>query len=809
MPDPTPTEVQPTPEDIADTQPLTQLVDVKTGQLQGIPAAHAEDALRSGAYTLAAGSQVPIKVAGKVQTVPAEQAMAAMTDGTASLATPDEQELAAKQERRGGALQTGLAALEGAGRSASLGGTDWLGRAIGGQDYANAAREREEVHPYAEGAGEAAGLIAPALFGDEAGILGRAGDLVEHGIAKILPEEASSLAGRLAVKAATVGSRGAVEGGLLGLQQYGSEQALSTNPTLDGEKLLAAIGHGALLGGVGGGLLGAGGELGSEVVGRLAPKLSRLSDEQAWRSLNPIKKWANRAAEVEGGTAAIGAEVKPLLEMGDNLEQIATKVEAKKAEVGAVVGSLRDKLDEAGAEGPKLENIFKPIDDHIEDLSKLKGLNKGAINQLETLKDDLREAAGLPRAAGAEVTTDVANEGELSFKAAADIKARVNDLVKRGTAIGGPVNEAQDALKKVAGSIEDEIERAGDAAAKKSEEELGESWLDEYKKAKDSYRKLSLADNAAQDGLRARAANRKFSPTDYGIGAIGAMLGGGGPLGAVTGLASTLAHHVVRERGNSTAALLLDKLAAMGGAQRAIAATERQTTRGVLRAIGDTSLVRVSPKAPIGGSFEEKRDAVLAATINAEDHAMTVNGAVAPLTEHAPQIAKAFSAAALNSTKYLAAQLPKPSDAITPNVTPKLAKYEPPASEKAAFNRKFDAVNDPAGTLARIENHTLAPDEVSAIKATHPEWYAKTCADIKDGLKDATKDLPAARLQALSVWCGEPLTPMMNPDFIRAMQDSHAKRAAQSQPRSRPSKAANPSNLDRIKETTGLAGLSK
>lgn len=834
------------------------LYNTQTGKPESVPDEQAEEAIKSGAYTFAQGQAVPVRdSAGRITSMPGEQAMTALHAGDVSLTTQKAVDAQAKVARYGTVGQTALTALEGAASSASLGASDWLERAAGGDQLAEDARQRKEVNPIARGFGEAAGFV-PGLVtgGDEAeagGYLakgldalgapqravGAIGDVAEHAAGALTPELGDSLLARIATKAVGTGARGTVEGAIYGGDQYLADQALEQNPDLSGESLLAAVGHGALLGGVAGGALGAGGEIGKDVLGRIAPHISGAAESQAFRALGARKAFVTAADRIEGGVEGVGRELldSGLIGFGDNVDQVAEKVGSARQEAGRAVGKALESADAAGVEGPKLANVFKTLDEGpLAKLRDLPSMNQGAIHRIEALKNDLRAAAGRGtsevnmvsehvgsmapandnakvRAMGANdnmVPEHVGNvpikaspesDARLSFQDAQKFRARIDDEIKWSTNPLAPVNATTEALKGVRRALEGEIEAAGDRASK----DLGEDWLKNYKSAKLRYRRLAVADDAVQDAVERRGANRVISPSDYGVGAaIGVAAGG------LAGLAGAAAHHVLRERGNAAAAVLLDRIGAFRGVGRAVGMVEKETARGIGRAVGDESRVTVSQKErAFGGDFNKRREAVVEAVGN-EDHAQAIQDAVGGIAQHAPNTAASFGRAALRATTYLASQLPKPTDTVTSTVSPKLAHYDPPASEKAAWNRKFDAVHDPVGTMAHVERHTLTPDEVAAVSATHPAWYQGTVKEIKKRLTDLDKPLSRARMQTLSIWCGEPLIPTMQPAFIQAMQLSHQANAPQAREPKRPrGNPASGKSQSRVSENVGLTGLSK
>src|ERR1700677_82025 len=759
------------------------LIDQK-GAVVPVPDEQAEAAVRSGQFTFAQGSQVPIKLGGQVSLGPAEEPHQKMPSGGANLSSQADIDAQARLDKYGGAggeIRTGL---EGAARTASLGASDVLARAVGGDELAADMQARREVNPISEGIGEVAGVVAPALLGDEAGLLGGAGSAVEKGVARLLPEEATSLAGRLATKAVTTGARGAAEGGLLGAQSYASEQALSPNPQFDAEQLLASVGHGALLGGLGGAALGAGGELGRDVLGRVAPRLRGMAEDGMFDALQPGK--AERAAADElGGAKVVGRDVLDAgVGIGDTLKSAATKLGAAAEAAEARVGEVLSQADAAGVKGPSVASLYDALKD---DLPKFGPEGAGTAQDLFTQA----QSAG----------------GSLSF---ADATAARSKIAAALDAVPEGASKTYTAdLGKVQGALDDLLGQS----VKEASKTVGGTFADDLAKAQLTAKRLSFAADTAKASL-AKAAERTAESSGFGLGTLGLI--SHGPLGAAPGLAASMAKKFVAERAPLAAAAVMDRVAALGALQKAVGVVERQTARGVARALGNRAIARVVPKERTGGSFEERRDMVTEAAANMPAHQSDIAASVAPLAQHSPQVAAAYVQAASTATAYLAAQLPKPPPGDpTPAVSPKLAKFDPPASEKARWDRQFHAVNDPVGTLAHVEAGTSTPDEIAAVKATHPAWHAKTVTDITAGLADLDEPLPRARMQALSLWCGKALTPTMEPSFIFAMQQRHATAAQPGPKRSghapatKTQKADSGKNQERVAERTGLDGLSK
>jgi hypothetical protein len=789
-----------------------KLVD-KQGASIEVPEDQAAEALASGQYGVPAGEDVPVKLDdGQIGTVPGHALQAALGSG-ATIISRQEHADAVKQAKYGGLTGQAVAGVAGAARGASLGLSDVAARGIGGQETADYLRSVQEANPVTSGIGEVAGALAPALLSGGAtaaeeapgalAALGRLGgrlaaapgeavsglgSLGEAAVSRLLPKEATSLAGRLGSKALEGAARGGLEGAAYGAGDAISEQALSQNPDFDGEKFLSAIGHGALLGAVGGGVLGGAGQAGREVLGSLSPRLQGLAEGQAVNALEPTGKMLSKAEEIPGGSKAIGRELldSGLIQHGETIEASAPRIEAAREAAGKTVGDVLDRADAAGFKGPHVGTILEGFDSAAEKLQSAPSLNKPAIERLNALKDDLANLAG----------GEVGVDSRLGFSQAQELRRRIDVEAKWASNPLAPVPELAKAMRSARGVIEDEIERAGDAASKK----LGGSFAEEYAAAKERFQRLAIADDMAQSAVVRRAAGSRGTSE---LGALGAVLNlaSGHPVAAAASLGTRAARRFVGDRASSTAAVMLDKLGALGGVQRATSAIDRQISRGVARATGDTSAAAVKLRKPVEGGYDAMRRSVEDAVEDAQAHTEAVAAAAAPIAQHSPKVAQAFERAAIRATLYLAQALPssRPTNALTP----KLDRAEPSDSEKATFTRIYQAVHDPTSVLARVEDGTVTPDEVAAIQATAPETYAAMSTQLKDSLATAKdpKRLPYARRLALSVFLQAPVDATMTPQFIAACQ------AASAPPSPPPSKGghAKASKLS-IAKTTRLAG---
>lgn len=405
------------------------MLNSSTGQVESVPEEQVPALYAAGTHQLPAAPLHVVGQDGTVGTVDPSQAGALFASG-GRLAKPEEVR-AAKLDAKYGGIGGGLAALgEGAARGLTLGASDPLavGAAglFGGQKAAAATREHlaneKEANPLLSMGGEVAGAVAPLILSggtsapeqsasvttaiaDGVRTLGAApravgglGDLAEHAIANVLGE-GSSVLGRAGQAAAKQAVRGIVEGGLFAGGAEISDATLENRP-LTAEKLLSAVGHGALTAGLLGGALGGFGSLATDgaqaALGQLSPKLDEAANLQAARWAGVDDLHASRV----GGAKAVGDTVldevlKPAIAEG-GMAAAAMSPEAKLAaiekatgRIGKQIGSLVEGTDATVS----LDEMLRPIDERIEKMRGLVG-HEGQVRALEGLKESVQRTLG-------------------------------------------------------------------------------------------------------------------------------------------------------------------------------------------------------------------------------------------------------------------------------------------------------------------------------------------------------------------------------------------------------------------------------
>lgn len=369
---------------------MPTLIERGTGKRVQVDGDQAHDAVLSGKYGFETGSRVPVVQAdGTIGTVSSKDAAKALQQGL-RLAS-DEQyrgaQYAAKYENSplSAALHTATAAGQGALRAVTLGASDAaqieLGRLTGGESGATFARDflvgQKSEHPYAEGAGQVAGFVAPALLSGGSSAVGgaakgiiAAGRATEAGVARML---GGGVGARIAGSAAGAG----VEAAAMGVGHDVSEAALENRP-LVAESM---VGHGLLnfaTGAALGGVLKGSGELLGRALsgtgGAKAPGMAAWAEGQANRhafdSLGAGKADAIKADKMLGGADRIGAVVRKELpeEMGKRYgratrEELAAAAESRVKKIGSEIGDAVKRVDEEVAASRPKDIVTRVADD--------------------------------------------------------------------------------------------------------------------------------------------------------------------------------------------------------------------------------------------------------------------------------------------------------------------------------------------------------------------------------------------------------------------------------------------------------------
>lgn len=820
-----------------------QLIDKTTGDYVDVPDDQAQAAFQSGQYGVEAGQRVPVKLAdGRVGTVKAEDLGSTLSKG-GSLATPEEHAAAqaakaeaAKQEQYGAGLgslhalqQMQNTAAEGVARGLSLGLSDPLTLDIAERIGGPAAREkirkdmeaRKSANPWISTGTELGGAIAPMVIpGGQAGAVGKAAQLAAKGgealeLARLAGEGAevakAASAGSEAVKAATAlpraldfaggiaeraakavvgegsantlarmvqkgvasGARGAVEGALYGVGSQVSEDTLGDH-NITGEKLAAALGHGALMGGLIGGAGGAGIEglsTGAKALAKVAaPAAKGAAEEMAVKALNPRKLFEGKIEDLPGGARALGRDLLDmgLVKPGDNVEHIAPRITAAVDDVGSRIGKVADDIDAKGLAAqhmPTVEEIGAKLraaaDKEFKGLTSVHSSNYAAIDNVIA---DMEAKFGGP-------------QGQPTLGGLRELRGMIDGRINWNSPDATGYKIARRAL-------EDEAETVIDKAAPK----MGGDIFAEYKSAKALYRKLSVARDAVDDAVTRKGANASLSLTDKML-ATGQMAGGlasgiGAPLAMAKGLVVGTGSKIVRERGASTAATFLDKIAELGALSKTVDAVDARAESAMSRFMEgkptEYASLKTASKAERDARYEAAAKRIKAAVTSPAEHSDAIAHGLGAIVQHAPKMASVATQTAARASVYLSSRLPQTPPSRT--IQPQFDKYDPPAADKEKFLRCVRAADDPLSIIDDMSRGRLTRDGVQTVKEVYPGLYKELQQMAMQKAVDAKKPLNYNQKLQLGLLLEVPTDATLQPDFIKAMQDTFAEQGGGAPP---------------------------
>jgi hypothetical protein len=578
-----------------------------------VPPDQVAAALRSGQAFV--DDSAPLQMltdAGTAVTVAPEELDSALAQGYTFESSEETARRRRKQER-GTLGQQALTFAEGVGRGATVGLSDAALVGVLGDEYRQGALERKQENPYVAGTGEVAGLVGGALA--TGGVTGAvsapargmaaAGRVAEHAVGaglRRLGYQGASRLGRVGARALALGAGGAAEGAMYGAGQAISRTALDGTP-LTAEKVLALMGHEALLG-TGGAVLVGGGiraaQAASGAIARrggrsLSPSLRQtarqLADESALKAIgargSDLRRLGKTGPKAQQEISEIGEELlsytfKTGERQGEKLFQFASKADdfvddlaLARRETGEALGRVKQEIDKAAQQNPELapdlgrylERVRGEVLDPLQK-SMVPAVRARAAKVEEALSDlTARIEAPTPVVRMPDGSAVARERVPLTFDEVDRFRQELRSVFQPPKPTGGglpaPVPDHAQYLERAERMLAEEL----DAAAERSLEKMGRNPA-EFSSLKRQYRNIRQASDIAEKAALQDLGNRAISPSDYATGlaaGLGALMSGNvGALAA--GAASTVAHKLVRERGRSVLAIMADRIAKSDGA---------------------------------------------------------------------------------------------------------------------------------------------------------------------------------------------------------------------------------------------------
>lgn len=766
---------------MADTPQSLTMYDPETGDPVQVDPRQAGELYRSGKATFAQDQDVPILGKdGRVTVMKGADAGAYLASpealavgGAASQAQLERQQ---KEDQYGGLGGGAAAALAGAARGATLGLSDLALTKTGLVDPST-LKSLEEVNPLLSVGGEAAGMIAPLLVSGggaaaaEAGALARAGSTAAR--VATAPARGAMALGRgaeavgtailgegTAARIATGAASAAVEGSLFGIGQEVSRTAIQ-DVDLTAERMLAAAGHGALLGGaVGGGASALGalargaaskaGDAGASLLGRLEQREAQLGAELAESAvpkaestvLGMVDRFGReQALKATGGTTG---QLERLQSMGRDVEDRVIKrlLDDAPEVLGKKPGSILSAAEKATAAERMVQRDGERVGQMIDDLSRAgekADVAKLIATQREKVTADMLNAVS-PDARKAATQFDEwltsieqkAGSGDIKelWAARKELRKDINWKTEAGS--GDRYNDWKRELYRDLGN---EIQAAGERAGP----QLGPDFAARWKAANTDYRASLWLEEATARGAAANAKNRLFGLSEQ-LGVLGGIAVGG-LAAAPLAIGGALVQNLVRRYGSDVAAQLAraatrgeavhavdqaieriagERVAALVGTAKKTVGELPRTAPGVAQVVEKAvRREQPAPEVPRGAVMQRYQLARKELLDGLADRQARLEASTAGLDDVAPGLGAAIRAKTTLASDFLASKLPKVPQ--RQSLQPHLEKERLPSPEEARRYLRYErAVSDPLSILEDARKGKLTVEAVEAVSTLYP-----------------------------------------------------------------------------------------
>lgn len=713
----------------------------------------------------------------------------------------------AKHETAG---QTIAATAEGVGRGLTFGGTDMLLGEVLGDAYSEGARFRRDANPFAAGAGEAVGSIAPLLLSGGTGAVAKGG---LAGAAALTP--AALVARGAAAAGRTVGGRvgagrlgkavgllteGAIEGAVGGAGMAGSEASLQ-NVDITAEQILAGAGSGGLfgasVGGVAGTLIGGGsaaakrfsrlfdGDLSVDIPGMPKGALRDAAEELANESTlkaTGARGSAIRKLRTEENVHRIGQDMRVavledgtrVMRAGDGAGDLVPRLRKWKSETSGRLNKARDRVFKAGAKRGEMVNTAKLLD-RI-DNEVLNPLYSSSQRELKAV------ARKIDRSNLAELRKADAIDPKTLHKMHQDLKK----VVYPDKGPGGGITvatPAQEQLRKVERIMSNALDEETQAIANRVGVDIDIKQL--KRETSSAINASKLADEADMQDL----GNRAVSISDYMSGGAAASIGAtvAGPIGAaIGGAVGATANKIARERGRSVVARVAEQAAGLSTKldtriEKHVAKAIKREPRGKRSRALPAVVALFGHRGEREDNYRETVKEVRELAGNPQLAMRRVDQLTAAMGGKAPGVAMAMGATAIRQAQFLASRIP--TQPMQGSITPQLETESVSASEMAEWAELVEVIQNPERAIDALEDGTLSYNQVDALKAGWPLLYEQMRATTLDQLLDAeTRPAYNQRLQ-LSLLLDIPGDATLSQEHLRSMSLLQVDAAPEDAPR--------------------------
>lgn len=588
---------------------------------------------------------------------------------------------------------------------------------------------------------------------------------------------AAKLAGRAATKAPIRGAAvgGAVETGLLGLQQGAHELAIDESP-LNAERVVSVLGSRTLAG------VGFGGIFGGTA------KAAQLGLKRGRRLLQSAREKA------EAG-ALSGSAVDDLMAHQAAIESDGAWLAAEKSSTRRVLNDSQRRLRYLSDEPIGLaENPHRMLDP----LRRQIGALRAAAREMPDL---VEKVAGEEKALAAKIRGQIAKVK----KAVPDAKPVEFDATMPGKKVtAAPAVELEpirltdkaaqkygqwSGVKVTKGMAKNGVELAHDDAvafvSALENGELASMRLQAAERLPEVIKRAEALEARVVAEGEARKMGQKapfWQVTGRRMMQAGAMAMAGGfiPGGVAGAVGSALTADLVGKAMNSVAGKLFgavgksSKVTSKGvGALLGAAKMERMPSPNLRRFLdGAKTGAKGAAAATLGQVFRKRADELLAQTMLTPDGIvmrpearMRLGQQLAPVAAISPLLADRAETVQARKVEALVKRLPKRPDIYGPS-----DPWEPGESEMRSWARFAWATEHPDEMIAMLARGTITPEDSEAFQEVYPERYRELQMIIASQLPTLRAKLPYHRRLALSIFTGQPVDPSLHPQVLGVLQ---------------------------------------
>jgi hypothetical protein len=710
---------------------------------------------------------------GSAVNADAEHVESLLADGY-KLASDDDVRSQSEAEEYGDVGSQVAAGLEGVAQGATMGAYGAVGGLIS-DEYDAERRKREQYNPGTALAGNVVGAVAPALLSGGVGsaaALARmtpAGQLAALSTkmgSTLMARAGTSTAGRLGALVATGAVESAIDTTTRNVMDAVArgDVEISAERMMDGawETAKAAALGGAIGGGLGG--LVEGGAAVGRGLGKIVDKLPSVRDFANGRAFKAALGRSNiplvRQAERYGGAEAIGETLNKfdVTSGAAGVETIAERTGELRDQIGKRIGELVDEVSAAGGAGPSRADLAQRMYTEIIDPLAKDAAKRPVARQLEGRVKDIIDDLTAP------------GEDAIGLAQLNSLRQSMGDMAAWSKRVPSESDEAyMDVYRLVSNYWADSAEKAAQAAGTPQ-------LASELRQLKRDYSHIAFANDAAEDAVKAKLANRFASPSDYGVGAAAAIATGGTSLGAMaSGMAGATLNKVVREHANSLVANTLYKLA-QSGVKR-----EKALEGAVSSAIKSLALPATTSLAPLAPRVsapsvpmpqlqqmiqqaQELQDPDSPAS--AQLDAMTLQ-----LAGESPEFADAIRQKVMQRASLIVQKLGPQTDPRDP-----LKSTPMPMDRvtKTRTDRFLQAAADPAAALERLSTGVGSPEDLEVVKALTPAIHQEFVSRVMGQITGKKLKISLKQKQKLHFALGVPVSRDQTPEMVKFYQGNVA-----------------------------------